>query len=91
MKTRSTPDGLPVEQQPKWRRDFPIDWPQDEYVSRRDLVKLPSFIAHEDLVVDSPIRPHGVDDRREQDRILALERNLPDFVIDEEANPFSVG
>lgn len=39
MKTRSTPDGLPVEEQPKWRRDFPIDWPQDEYVSRRDLVK----------------------------------------------------
>src|SRR5690606_31983056 len=22
-----------------WRQDFPIDWPEDEYVSRRDLVK----------------------------------------------------
>lgn len=33
------PDGKPVEEQPKWRQDFPIDWPQDEYVSRRDLVK----------------------------------------------------
>ena len=26
-------------EQPKWRRDFPIDWAQDEYVSRRELVK----------------------------------------------------
>lgn len=33
------PDGRPLADQPKWRRDFPIDWAQDEYVSRRDLVK----------------------------------------------------
>jgi|SRR5690606_7972224 len=33
------PDGRPLAEQPKWRRDFPIDWAQDEYVSRRDLVK----------------------------------------------------
>lgn len=33
------PDGLPLDAQPKWRRDFPIDWPQDEYVGRRELVK----------------------------------------------------
>jgi Rieske Fe-S protein len=33
------PDGRPLEEQPKWRQDFPIDWPQDEYVSRRDLTK----------------------------------------------------
>ena len=33
------PDGRPLAEQPRWRRDFPIDWPQDEYVSRRDLVK----------------------------------------------------
>jgi nitrite reductase/ring-hydroxylating ferredoxin subunit len=25
--------------QPKWRRDFPIDWSRDDYVSRRELVK----------------------------------------------------
>jgi nitrite reductase/ring-hydroxylating ferredoxin subunit len=30
--------GSPAEQ-PKWRRDFPIDWAQDDWVSRRDLVK----------------------------------------------------
>ncbi|MEO5895699.1 MAG: Rieske 2Fe-2S domain-containing protein [Vicinamibacterales bacterium] len=33
------PDGRPMADQPKWRRDFPIDWAQDEYVSRRELVK----------------------------------------------------
>lgn len=33
------PDGRPPQDQPKWRRDFPIDWPQSDYVSRRELVK----------------------------------------------------
>src|SRR5215470_18833322 len=33
------PDARPAEEQPKWRRDFPIDWPQDHYVSRRDFTK----------------------------------------------------
>lgn len=33
------PDGRPPDEQPKWRLDFPIDWAQDEYVARRDLVK----------------------------------------------------
>ena len=36
--TRS-PDGRPLDEQPKWRRDFPIDSPQDLYVARRDFVK----------------------------------------------------
>jgi Rieske Fe-S protein len=34
------PDGGPAEVQPKWRQDFPIDWPQDEFRSRRDFTKL---------------------------------------------------
>ncbi len=33
------PDGRPDPEQPRWRQDFPIDWPQDEYVSRRDFTK----------------------------------------------------
>ena len=33
------PDGRPLDEQPRWRRDFPIDWPRDEYISRKDLVK----------------------------------------------------
>lgn len=35
----TSPDGRPVELQPRWRRDFPIESAQDEYVSRRELVK----------------------------------------------------
>ena len=33
------PDGQPAHDQPAWRQDFPIDWPQDHYVERRDFVK----------------------------------------------------
>jgi nitrite reductase/ring-hydroxylating ferredoxin subunit len=33
------PDGRPAHEQPQWRKDFPIDWPKDEYVSRRDFSK----------------------------------------------------
>ncbi|HMV87351.1 MAG TPA: Rieske 2Fe-2S domain-containing protein [Blastocatellia bacterium] len=33
------PDGRPQSEQPEWRRDFPIDWPEDHYVARRDFTK----------------------------------------------------
>ena len=33
------PDGRVDAEQPRWRQDFPIDWPDDAYVSRRDFVK----------------------------------------------------
>lgn len=33
------PDGKPFHDQPQWRNDFPIDWPQDEFVARRDFTK----------------------------------------------------
>jgi nitrite reductase/ring-hydroxylating ferredoxin subunit len=33
------PDGRPMDQQPAWRTDFPIDWPQDHYIERRDFMK----------------------------------------------------
>jgi Rieske Fe-S protein len=33
------PDGRPFEDQPRWRQDFPIDVPQDNYVARRDFTK----------------------------------------------------
>jgi len=33
------PDGRPLEEQPRWRQDFPIDWPEDHYMSRRDFTK----------------------------------------------------
>ena len=33
------PDGRPYHDQPQWRNDFPIDWPQDEFVARREFTK----------------------------------------------------
>jgi nitrite reductase/ring-hydroxylating ferredoxin subunit len=33
------PDGKPLSEQPAWRQDFPIDWPEDHYVARRDFTK----------------------------------------------------
>jgi nitrite reductase/ring-hydroxylating ferredoxin subunit len=33
------PNRLSEEVQPRWRKDFPIDWPQDHYVARRDFTK----------------------------------------------------
>lgn len=33
------PDFAPAEAQPAWRQDFPVDWPQDLYVERRDFLK----------------------------------------------------
>ena len=33
------PDFAPADAQPAWRQDFPIDWPQDHYVERRDFMK----------------------------------------------------
>jgi nitrite reductase/ring-hydroxylating ferredoxin subunit len=33
------PNGRPMDEQPAWRTDFPIDWPQDHYVERRDFMK----------------------------------------------------
>ncbi len=33
------PDFSAPDAQPAWRQDFPIDWPQDQYVERRDFMK----------------------------------------------------
>jgi Rieske Fe-S protein len=33
------PDQRPMHEQPRWRRDFAIDWPEDQHVARRDFVK----------------------------------------------------
>ena len=33
------PDGRPLSEQPRWRRDFPVDTAEDNYVSRRDFTK----------------------------------------------------
>jgi nitrite reductase/ring-hydroxylating ferredoxin subunit len=33
------PDHRPLSQQPSWRQDFPVDWPADQFVARRDFAK----------------------------------------------------
>jgi nitrite reductase/ring-hydroxylating ferredoxin subunit len=33
------PDGRPMAEQPRWRQDFAIDWPEDQHVARRDFAK----------------------------------------------------
>lgn len=55
------PDGLPHNAQPKWRQDFPIDWPEDEYVGRRELVKFilltsVAFVAGQGYIVAKSLR-----------------------------------
>ena len=37
--TTVAPDGRALKEQPRWRQDFPIDWPEDHYFSRRDFTK----------------------------------------------------
>jgi nitrite reductase/ring-hydroxylating ferredoxin subunit len=39
------PNGGSSDAQPKWRQDFPIDWPQDHYVARRDFTKFMVLIS----------------------------------------------
>lgn len=39
------PDFTAPEVQPAWRQDFPIDWPQDLYVERRDFMKFLVLIS----------------------------------------------
>lgn len=38
--SKLTPDGRPLEEQPVWRKEYPIDWPDSEYVSRREFTRL---------------------------------------------------
>jgi Rieske Fe-S protein len=33
------PDHRPMHEQPRWRRDFATDWPEDNFIARRDFAK----------------------------------------------------
>jgi nitrite reductase/ring-hydroxylating ferredoxin subunit len=39
------PDQRPMDAQPRWRRDFAIDWPEDNFVTRRDFAKFLVLIS----------------------------------------------
>ena len=74
------PDGRPLAEQPQWRHDFPIDWPQDQYVSRRDFTKFMVLTSFAFVVGQVWIMAQSILRRRQPpppgQRIMAL-ANLP--------------
>ena len=40
MDNKHAPDGRPNSEQPDWRREFPVDVPEDNYIARRDFTRL---------------------------------------------------
>jgi len=88
------PDGRPMDQQPSWRTDFPIDWPQDNYVERRDFMKFMVLTSLAFTVGQFWIAAHGWWRRRlgaESRRITSL-NELPaggtmTFAYPEEHDP----
>ena len=61
------PDFAPAEAQPAWRQDFPIDWPQDLYVERRDFMKF--------LVLTSAAFTRGATVDRRAELVAEAERS----------------
>lgn len=39
------PDQRPMSEQPRWRQDFAIDWPEDHHIARRDFAKFLVLIS----------------------------------------------
>ena len=58
------PDGRPAENQPQWRRDFPIDWPEDQYLTRREFTKFMVLISAAAAVGQLFIAAHNFRRRR---------------------------
>jgi len=57
------PDGKPLAAQPTYRKDFPIDWPADQYVARRDFAKFlvltsGAFVAGQGWIAAQNIARH---------------------------------
>ena len=45
LRSSQAPDAAEPAAQPAWRQDFPIDWPQDNDVARRDFMKFMVLIS----------------------------------------------
>ena len=77
----TTPDGRPAEAQPRWRQDFPIDQPQYDYISRRDLVKFLILVSASFTAGQTGLLPG----------LVQMSQQLLRAVIDRRAiNPFPV-
>lgn len=60
----AAPDGRPLEEQPVWRREYPVDWPESEYVSRREFTRLLlvtsfAFVVGQAYIVASSLLRQG--------------------------------
>jgi Rieske Fe-S protein len=60
------PDRRPAAGQPRWRQDFPIDVPDDEYIARRDFTKFMVLTSLAFTVGQFLILARGVLGRRER-------------------------
>jgi Rieske Fe-S protein len=79
------PDQRPMEEQPRWRQDSAIDWPEDHFVARRDFAKFlvltsGAFVAGQAWIAAKSL----VRDRRSppgRKRIAALSQILPGSAV----------
>jgi Fe-S-cluster-containing hydrogenase component 2 len=60
--SRSRPTVRRWHEQPQWRQDFPIDWPEDQFVARRDFAKFlvltsGAFVAGQAWIAAQQPRP----------------------------------
>lgn len=78
------PDQRPMEDQPRWRRDFAIDWPEDHFVARRDFTKFlvltsGAFVTgHAWIAAKSLLRDRSLAPRK---RIASLAQILPGSAV----------
>ena len=70
------PDGRPLAEQPRWRRDFAIDWPEDHHVARRDFTRFLVLTSGAFVCGQAWIAAHSLVRRRDappaRKRIAAL-------------------
>jgi nitrite reductase/ring-hydroxylating ferredoxin subunit len=74
------PDGKPLPQQPAWRRDFPIDVPEDNYIARRDFTKFlvltsGAFVAGQACIAAKAVQAQH--EAKSNERMIARLADLP--------------
>jgi len=75
------PDGRPMDAQPAWRTDFPIDWPQDAYVERREFMKFMVLTSAAFVIGQLWIATHNWWRRRTGDLEMVRIASLSDIAV----------